>query len=45
MGDAGYTRVTQRFTVERMVEETLAIYERLAGSARAADTRSRAADA
>jgi glycosyltransferase involved in cell wall biosynthesis len=45
MGNAGYARVTERFTVERMVEETLAIYERLDGSARAADRRSRAADA
>jgi L-malate glycosyltransferase len=45
MGGAGYTRVTERFTVERMVEETLAVYERLDGSARAADRRSRAADA
>jgi glycosyltransferase involved in cell wall biosynthesis len=45
MGDAGYARVTERFTVERMVEETLAVYERLDGSARAADRRNRAADA
>ena len=45
MADAGYARVTERFTVERMVEETLAVYERLDGSARAADRRSRAADA
>ena len=45
MAEAGYARVTERFTVERMVEETLAVYERLDGSARAADRRSRAADA
>jgi L-malate glycosyltransferase len=45
MGNAGYTRVTERFTVERMVEETLAVYERLDGSARATDRRNRAADA
>lgn len=45
MGNLGYTRVIERFTVERMVEETHAIYERLDGSARAADRRSRAADA
>jgi L-malate glycosyltransferase len=37
----GYARVQQRFTVERMVEQTLAVYERLAGNTRAADRRGR----
>ena len=32
-----------RFTVERMVEETNAVYERLAGTRRATDTGRRAA--
>jgi L-malate glycosyltransferase len=31
MGEAGYARVSARFTVERMVEETAAVYERVAG--------------
>ena len=38
MGEAGRTRVGERFTVERMVLETAAVYERLAGRRRAADT-------
>ncbi len=29
MGDAGFARVKERFTVERMIEETAAVYERL----------------
>jgi hypothetical protein len=29
MGDAGFARVAQRFTVERMVEETAAVYARV----------------
>jgi L-malate glycosyltransferase len=37
----GFARVQQRFTVERMVEQTLAVYERLAGNTRAADRRGR----
>lgn len=45
LGDAGYARVQKRFTVEQMVEETLAVYERLAGSGRAAGTRGRAGGA
>jgi L-malate glycosyltransferase len=32
MADAGYERVRQRFTVERMVAETAAVYARLASS-------------
>jgi L-malate glycosyltransferase len=38
MGDAGFTRVRERFTVERMVERSAAVYERVAGRGRAADT-------
>jgi glycosyltransferase involved in cell wall biosynthesis len=37
MADAGYARVRQRFTVERMVAETAALYERLAGRPHLAD--------
>ena len=38
----GLARVRERFTVERMVEATLAVYERLAGSVPEAGTRGRA---
>jgi glycosyltransferase involved in cell wall biosynthesis len=39
MGDAGFARVSARFTVERMVEETAKTYERvLAGRSLAAGT-------
>lgn len=38
MGDAGLERARQLFTVERMVAGTAAAYERLAGTARAADS-------
>jgi glycosyltransferase involved in cell wall biosynthesis len=38
MGEAGYARVSARFTVERMVEETAAVYARVAGKPHAADT-------
>ena len=31
MGDAGLARVNERFTVERMVAETAAVYARVAG--------------
>jgi L-malate glycosyltransferase len=37
MGDAGLARVTDRFTVERMVAGTAAVYARVAGRPRAAD--------
>ncbi len=37
MGEAGWARVGERFTVERMVAETAAVYERVAGTRRAAD--------
>ena len=36
MGDAGFARVNERFTVDRMVSETAAVYARLAGRPRAA---------
>jgi glycosyltransferase involved in cell wall biosynthesis len=42
LGAAGFERVRHRFTVERMVEETLAVYERLAGSGHEAGRRDRA---
>src|SRR5207248_9571319 len=32
LGDAGFARVRERFTVERMVVETAAVYERLINS-------------
>jgi glycosyltransferase involved in cell wall biosynthesis len=45
MGDTGLARVRDRFTVERMVAETAAVYERVAGRPHAADTaRQPAAD-
>jgi glycosyltransferase involved in cell wall biosynthesis len=40
MGEAGFARVRERFTVERMVSETAAVYARVAGRPRAADTAS-----
>jgi glycosyltransferase involved in cell wall biosynthesis len=40
MGDAGYARVNERFTVERMVEETAAVYARVAGTPHVVDTAS-----
>ena len=43
MGGAGLARARRLFTVERMVEETAAVYERLAGRSRAAGTASHAA--
>jgi len=39
---AGLARVREKFSLERMVDGTLAVYARLAGSSRAADTRGRA---
>jgi glycosyltransferase involved in cell wall biosynthesis len=38
MGDAGFVRVNDRFTVERMVAETASVYARVAGRPRAAGT-------
>ena len=40
MGEAGLARVRERFTVERMVSETAAVYARVAGRPHAADTAS-----
>ena len=40
MGEAGFARVRERFTVERMVSETAAVYARVAGTPHAADTES-----
>jgi glycosyltransferase involved in cell wall biosynthesis len=36
--DAGFARVRLRFSVDRMIEETLRVYEAVAGTTRAADT-------
>jgi hypothetical protein len=38
MGEAGLARVSERFTVDRMVAETAAVYERVAGTRRAGDS-------
>ena len=38
MADAGYARVRERFTVERMVADTAAVYSRLATAPHLADT-------
>jgi len=38
MGEAARARVAERFTVERMVEGTAAVYESVAGRSHAADT-------
>ena len=40
MGEAGLERVRALFNVDRMVDETLAVYERVAGRRRAAGTGS-----
>src|SRR5256712_13340822 len=42
MGDAGFARVQARFTVERMVAETAAVYARVADRVHAAGTVDRA---
>lgn len=44
MAAAGLARVLERFTVERMVAETAAVYARLAGMPHAADTARLSAD-
>lgn len=41
MGAAGLERVRERFTVERMAAETAAVYARVAGRGRSADTENR----
>jgi glycosyltransferase involved in cell wall biosynthesis len=38
MGEAGFARVSERFTLERMVAGTAAVYSRVAGIPHAADT-------
>ena len=38
MGEAGLVRVSERFTVDRMIAETAEVYERVAGTRRAADS-------
>jgi glycosyltransferase involved in cell wall biosynthesis len=43
MGRAGFARLKERFTVERMIAGTLAIYARVAGTNREADTRNQPA--
>ena len=43
MGEAGLARVNARFTVERMVAETAAVYARVAGTPHAEDTARRPA--
>lgn len=43
MGEAGLARARRLFTVERMVEQTAAVYERLGGRSLAAGTASHAA--
>ncbi len=40
MGAAGFTRVSERFTVERMVAATASVYARVAGTPHATDTAS-----
>jgi len=44
LADTGFDRVRERFTVERMVAATAAVYERLAGRRRARDTGRPSAD-
>ena len=38
MAAAGFARVSERFTVERMVAETAKVYAHVAGTLHAADT-------
>ena len=41
MGEAGYARLGERFTVDRMVEQTASVYARVAGRGHAAGTENR----
>jgi L-malate glycosyltransferase len=41
VAEAGFTRVRERFSVDRMVEQTLAVYASVAGTSREAGTASR----
>jgi len=43
MGDAGFARVNERFTVERMIAGTAAVYARVAGTPHVTDTASQPA--
>jgi len=43
LGEAGFNRVRDRFTVDRMVAQTAAVYERVAGRGHAVDTASQPA--
>lgn len=43
MGDAGFARVNERFTVERMIAGTAAVYARVAGIPHVTDTESQPA--
>lgn len=45
MGEAGRAHVEQHFSAERMVRETIAVYERLVGTRRATGTASPSVDA
>jgi glycosyltransferase involved in cell wall biosynthesis len=40
MGEAGFARVREKFTVERMIAATAAVYARVAGTPHAVDTES-----
>jgi len=43
MGDAGFARVNERFTVEKMIAATAAVYARVAGTPHVTDTASQPA--
>jgi glycosyltransferase involved in cell wall biosynthesis len=43
MGDAGFARVNEKFTVERMIAGTAAVYARVAGTPHVVDTESQPA--
>ena len=43
MGEAGFARVNEKFTVERMIAGTAAVYARVAGTRHATDTESQPA--
>ena len=43
MGNAGFARVNEKFTVERMIAGTAAVYARVAGTPHVTDTESQPA--
>ena len=43
MGDAGFARVNERFTVEKMIAATASVYARVAGTPHVTDTESQPA--